>query len=126
MGHKVHPTGFRIGVIYGWQAKWYADKNYTELLHEDIALRRMIMDRLGDGSISRVDIDRSANQVTVTIHTAKPGIVIGRGGAKVDELRTQLEQKTGRRVRVNIQEIRQPEMDATLVARSVAEQLQRR
>jgi small subunit ribosomal protein S3 len=126
MGHKVHPTGFRLGVIYGWQAKWYADKNYTELLHEDIGLRRLIMSRLADASISRVDIDRNANQVTVTIHTAKPGIVIGRGGAKVDELRTQLEKTTGRRVRVNIQEIRQPELDATLVARSVAEQLQRR
>jgi small subunit ribosomal protein S3 len=126
MGHKVHPTGFRIGVIYGWQAKWYAEKNYTELLHEDLEIRRLISRRLSDASISRVDIDRNANQVTVTIHTAKPGIVIGRGGAKVDELRNQLEKTTGRRVRVNIQEIRQPELDATLVARSVAEQLQRR
>lgn len=126
MGHKVHPTGFRLGVIYPWQAKWYADKDYTELLHEDLAIRELIMKRLADAAIARVDIDRSANQVTVTIHTARPGIVIGRSGAKVDELRTNLEQITGRRVRVNIQEIRQPELNATLVARSIAEQLQRR
>lgn len=127
MGHKVHPTGFRIGVIYPWQAKWYADdKDYTELLHEDLAIRDLIMQRLADAAVSRVEIDRSTNQVTVTIHTARPGIVIGRGGAKVDELRLQLEKMTGRRVRVNIQEIRQPELDATLVARSIAEQLERR
>ena len=127
MGHKVHPTGFRVGVIYDWQSKWFAGKNYKDLLHEDIAIRRRIMDgRNIDAGISRVDIDRNANQLTITIHTAKPGIVIGRSGANVDQLRTELEKSTGKRVRVNINEIRQPELDAYLVARSIAEQLQRR
>ena len=126
MGHKVHPIGFRLGVIYSWQSKWYADKNYTELIHEDLGIRRMILKRLSDAAISRVELERNANQVIVTIHTAKPGIVIGRGGQKVDELRTELEKMSNRRVRVNIVEIRQPELDAALVARSVADQLERR
>jgi small subunit ribosomal protein S3 len=126
MGHKIHPTGFRIGVIYGWQSRWYSDRNYTRLLHEDLRIRRRILTGLGDAGISKVDIDRSANELTVTIHTAKPGIVIGRQGAKVEELRTNLTRLTNRKVRVNIQEIRIPEMDAYLVARSIADQLQRR
>jgi small subunit ribosomal protein S3 len=119
-------VGFRIGVIYDWQSKWFADKHYTGLLHEDLEIRRHIMSGLWDAGISKIEIDRNANQAVVTVHTAKPGIVIGRGGQKVDELRARLEQATGRRVRVNISEIRQPELDAYLVARSVAEQLQRR
>jgi small subunit ribosomal protein S3 len=126
MGHKVHPIGFRLGILYGWQSKWFADKNYTELLHEDLSVRKMILKRLSDAAVSRVELERNANQVIVTIHTAKPGIVIGRGGQKVDELRTDLEKVTNRRVRVNIVEIRQPELDAYLVARSVADQLERR
>jgi small subunit ribosomal protein S3 len=126
VGHKVHPTGFRIGIIYDWQSKWYADRHYTDLLHEDLSIRRTIMQGLADAGISKVEIDRNANHVVVTVHTAKPGIVIGRGGQKVDELRLTLERLTGRRVRVNIIEIRQPELDAYLVARSVADQLQRR
>jgi small subunit ribosomal protein S3 len=127
MGHKVHPTGFRVGIIYDWQSKWFADRNYKSHLHEDIAIRRRIMEgRNIDAGISRVEIDRNANQLTVTISTAKPGIVIGRSGANVDQLRTELEKMTGRRVRVNINEIRTPELDAYLVARSIAEQLQRR
>ena len=126
MGHKVHPIGYRLGVIYSWQSKWYADKNYTELLHEDLRIRKQILTRLSDASVSRVELERNANQVIVTIHTAKPGIVIGRGGQKVDELRSELERLTGKRVRVNISEIRQPELDAYLVARSVADQLERR
>jgi len=127
VGHKVHPTGFRVGVIYDWQSKWYADKNYKSQVHEDIAIRRKIMEgRNIDAGISRVEIDRNANQLTVTISTAKPGIVIGRSGANVDQLRNELEKSTGKRVRVNINEIRTPELDAYLVARSIAEQLQRR
>ena len=126
MGHKVHPTGFRVGVIYDWQSKWYADKNYKDQLHSDIMIRKRIMGGAVDAGISRVEIERNANQMTVTIHTAKPGIVIGRSGANVDLLRTELEKTTGRRVRININEIRQPELDALLVARSIAEQLQRR
>ena len=126
MGQKVHPVGFRLGVIKDWQGKWYADKDYTRLLHEDLQVRRMLMKRLADAGVPRVEIERSANQMTVTIHSAKPGIVIGKSGAKVEELRRELEGLTGKRVRVTIQEIRQPEMDATLVARSVAEQLEKR
>src|SRR4051812_39720827 len=126
MGHKIHPTGFRIGVIYGWQGRWVAHRTYTRLLHEDLAIRSHILTTLADASVSKVDIERSANQVSVTIHTAKPGIVIGRQGAKVEELRATLDRLTGRRVRVNIQEIRIPELDAYLVARSIADQLQRR
>ena len=126
MGHKVHPIGFRLGIIYPWQSTWYAGRNYTELLHEDLSVRKHILKRLSDAAVSRVELERNANQVIVTIHTAKPGIVIGRGGQKVDELRTALEKMTGKRVRVNIVEIRQPELDAYLVARSVADQLERR
>ena len=102
MGQKVHPIGFRIGVIKDWQSKWYADKTYTELLHEDLNVRKMILKRLSDAAVSRVELERNANQVIVTIHTAKPGIVIGRGGQKVDELRTDLEKVTNRRVRVRV------------------------
>jgi small subunit ribosomal protein S3 len=126
MGHKVHPTGFRLGIIYGWQSKWYADRHYSDLLHEDLKIRDAIAKNAPDAGISRVEIDRNANMVSVTVHTARPGIVIGRGGQRVDEMRQHLENLTGRRVRVNIVEVRQPEIDAQLVSRSVADQLSRR
>jgi small subunit ribosomal protein S3 len=126
LGQKVHPVGFRLGIIRSWDGRWYAEKEYPKLLHEDIRIRRLIQQRLADASVPRVEIERSANNLTVTVHTAKPGIVIGRAGAKVEDLRQTLEKLTGKRVRVNIAEIRQPELDATLVARSIAEQLERR
>jgi small subunit ribosomal protein S3 len=126
MGQKVHPHGFRLGYIYGWQSRWFAEKAYTELLHEDLTIRRTLSRMLVDAGVSNVEIDRNANQVTVTIHTARPGIVIGRGGQRVDEVRKALEKLAGRRMRVNIVEIRMPEMDAFLVARAVADQLSRR
>lgn len=127
MGQKVHPNGFRIAVIRGWQSKWFAQRRqYRELVHEDRKIRDFINGRYPDASISRVEIDRGANQVTANIVTARPGIVIGRGGQKVDELRQLLETQTGKRVRINIQEVRVPELDATLVAKNVAEQIQRR
>ncbi len=126
MGRKVHPTGFRIGIIQGWQAKWYADKHYAELLQEDLKLRGAIQSKYADAAISLVEIDRQAKEVAVTIHTARPGIVIGRGGQRVDELGAYLEKLIGKKVRLNIQEIRQPELDALLVARTIAEQIQRR
>ena len=126
MGQKVHPHGFRVGVIYDWESKWFAERDYKDRLRQDITLREFILNLLPDAGISRIEIDRNANLVTVTIHTAKPGIVIGRGGARVEELRGSLEQLSGGRVRVNIQEIRTPELDAYLVARSVADQLERR
>jgi len=126
MGQKVHPHGFRLGYLYDWNSKWYADKTYTDLLHEDLAIRRTITKMLPEAGICKVDIERNANQVTVSIHTARPGIVIGRGGQRVDELRTNLERASGRRVRVNINEVRIPEVEAPLVARAVAEQIERR
>ncbi len=126
MGRKVHPVGFRIGIIRDWQGKWYSDKNYTEFLQEDFKLRNAIVTKYTEAAISKVDIDRQANEVAVTIHTARPGIVIGRGGQRVDEMRQYLEKLIGKKVRLNIQEIRQPELDATLVSRSIGEQLERR
>ena len=126
MGQKVHPHGFRIGILYDWESKWFAERDYTTKLHHDFELRRYVLQELPDASISHVELDRNANLVTITIHTAKPGIVIGRGGAKVEDLRNNLEKFSGGRVRVNIQEIRTPELDAYLVARSVADQLERR
>ena len=126
MGHKTHPIGFRLGIIKDWEARWFAERDYRRLLHEDLLIRDIIRKRLSDAGVPRIDIERSANQVTVTIHTAKPGIVIGKSGAKVEELRKLLEERTGKKVRLNIQEIRQPELDAELVARSIAEQIERR
>ena len=115
MGQKVHPTGFRIGIIYDWQSKWFAERDYHKFLREDILIRAYLEESMKDASVAKVEIERNANVVTVTIHTAKPGIVIGRGGQKVDELRGKLESLTGKRIRVNIQEIRMPELDARLV-----------
>ena len=126
MGQKVHPVGFRLGVIRDWEARWYAEKDYAKLLHEDLRLRKAIRARLADAGVPRIDIERSANHLTVEIHTAKPGIVIGRSGAKVEELRRWLEQMTGKKVRVNIQEIRVPELSAYLVGQSIADQIRRR
>jgi len=126
MGHKVHPIGFRIGVIRDWQAKWYADKHYAEFLQEDLKLRQAIQSRYSEAAVSLVEIERQANQVSIAIHTARPGIVIGRGGQRVDETRHYLERLIGKKVQLNVQEIPQPEMDAYLVARTVAEQIERR
>ena len=127
MGHKVHPIGFRLGFIKGWQSRWYAERDYKDVFAEDDLIRRTINKELANASVSRIEIERAAaNQVSVTIHTAKPGIVIGKSGEKVDKLRAGLEVKTKKRVRLNILEIRQPELDAYLVARSVAEQLEKR
>lgn len=126
MGRKVNPIGFRLGITTEHQSRWYADRNYTELLHEDIRLRRMVLQRLPNASISKVEIQRSANQVDVTLFTAKPGIVIGKGGQAVDVLRKELETITGKKVRLNISEIRQPELDAYLVAESVGDQISKR
>jgi len=126
MGHKVHPTGFRIGVIRDWQAKWYADRHYKEYLQEDLKLREAIQAMYPEAGVSLVEIDRQANNVALTIHTARPGILIGRGGQRVDEMRARLENLIGKRVQLNIREIQQPELDAYLVAKSVAEQIERR
>ena len=128
MGHKTHPIGFRLGIIKDWQATWFAGKqgDYRDLVREDLAIRKNIADQYPDAGISRLEIERSSSEVVVTVHTARPGIVIGRGGKRVEELRRLLETLTNRRARLNVQEIRQPELDAFLVARSVADQLERR
>ncbi len=126
MGHKVHPVGFRLGINRTWQARWYAGREYKTLLHEDLMLRAEIFARHRNAGISMIEIERAANRVTVMIHTAKPGIIIGKSGANVDELRKLLEQKTGKRVAVNILELRSPDLSAVLVARNVAEQLEKR
>lgn len=126
MGHKVHPIGFRLGIIRPWQARWYADRNYKALLQEDLQIRAFIFKRHANASIAEIDIDRAANRVTITIHTAKPGIIIGRSGQNVEELRRLLEKQTAKKVQVNIMEVRNPDVVAALVARNVAEQLERR
>jgi small subunit ribosomal protein S3 len=126
MGHKVHPNGFRLGVSRTWNAKWYADRDYTDLLREDMSIRKLVSQRLANASVSLVEIERGINHVTVTVHTAKPGIVIGKGGANVEALRTQVGKLTSRKVKLEIKEIRQPELDAVLVAANIAQQLSRR
>ncbi|GAB4191269.1 MAG: 30S ribosomal protein S3 [Roseiflexaceae bacterium] len=126
MGRKVHPIGFRLGYIKDWQSKWFAERNYTDQLHEDIGLRRRIVTELENAGVARVEIERSANKIEVTVHTAKPGIVIGKRGAKVDDLKNDLEKRTGKKVKLNIQEIHQPELEAQLVAESIAEQINKR
>ena len=128
MGQKTHPIGFRLGIVKDWHARWFAAKQvtYRNLVFEDLQVRDRIAENYPDAGISRVEIERSNNDVTVTIHTARPGIVIGRGGQRVEELREDLERIIRRRARLNVQEIRQPELDAFLVARNVADQLERR
>jgi small subunit ribosomal protein S3 len=126
MGHKVHPNGFRLGVSRTWNAKWYADRDYTDLLKEDMSIRALVGKRLANASVSLVEIERGINHVTVTVHTAKPGIVIGKGGANVESLRQAVGKLTTRKVKLEIKEIRQPELDAVLVAANIAQQLARR
>ncbi len=127
MGRKVHPIGFRLKVIKDWEGRWYAEGGkYAKQLHEDFTIRRMIMGGNDKASISKIDIERFPNLVHVTIHTAKPGIVIGRKGAQVKVLRTDLESLCGTKVKVDVNEITQPDLDAKLVAENIAGQLQRR
>ena len=129
MGHKTHPIGFRLGITKDWQSRWFAGrgKSYAAQVIEDLRIRGVISKRYAEAGISRVEIERSAQDLTVNVHTARPGIVIGRGGQRVDELRKAVESVTGgKRVRLNVLEIRQPELDAFLVARNVADQLERR
>jgi small subunit ribosomal protein S3 len=126
MGQKVNPHGLRVGIIKNWEGRWYADRNYSELLHEDLQIRKYVMKKLAAASVPRVEIERAANRVKVFIHTAKPGIVIGRGGAGSEILTKELSELTGKQVSINIMEIKRPELEAALVARSVAEQLEKR
>jgi len=127
VGQKVHPKGLRIGIVRDWDARWFANKrDYVGLLHEDIKLRRFVKKGMYHAGISRVEIERAANRLKVTIHTAKPGMVIGRGGAGVEDLRKKLELMTKKQVSVNIVEVKVPEVDAQLVAESVAAAIEKR
>jgi small subunit ribosomal protein S3 len=128
MGRKVHPIGFRLGYIKDHQSKWFADKDRTfaQLLTEDRNIREMVTKELAGAGVSRVDIERAANKVEVTIHTAKPGVVIGKRGTNVDVLRGKIEKLSGKKIKLNISEIHQPELDAQLVAESIAEQITKR
>lgn len=126
MGQKVNPVGLRVGVIRDWDSKWYADKDYADLLHEDIKIRDFVETRLQDASVSKVEIERAANRVNISISTAKPGMVIGKGGSEVEALRKSLNELTGKRVHINIVEIKKPDIDAKLVADNIARQLENR
>ncbi|MFD1067356.1 30S ribosomal protein S3 [Oceanobacillus locisalsi] len=126
MGQKVNPTGLRIGVIKDWESKWYAGKDYADLLHEDIKIREYLDERLKTASVSSIEIERAANRVNITIHTGKPGMVIGKGGSEVEALRKSLNNLTGKRVHINIVEIKKVDLDATLVADNIARQLENR
>lgn len=127
MGHKTHPIGFRLGIVADWQARWYAKPQaFRDVLQEDLKFRGAVQKFYPEAGIARVDIERSAQEATVTIWTARPGIIIGRQGQRVDELRKKLVPLTSSRIRVAVQEVRQPELNAALVARNVAEQLERR
>ena len=126
MGQKVHPNGFRLGVIQKWSSVWYAGKNYADLLHEDLKLRNYVKKRLFHTGVARIDIERAGRKAKVHIYTARPGLVIGQRGAEVDKLRFELEQLTGRELLINIHEVVSPELSATLVAESIAQQIERR
>lgn len=126
MGQKVNPVGMRIGIIRDWESRWFAGKDYADLLHEDLKVREYITKRLKDASVSKIEIERAANRLNITIHTAKPGMVIGKGGSEVEALRKALNQLTGKRVHINILEIKKPELDAKLVAENIARQLENR
>jgi small subunit ribosomal protein S3 len=126
MGHKVHPVGFRLGVIKTWDSKWYSDRHYVTFLQEDLKIRKSIQSMYPEAGVSLIEIDRQANNVSLTIHTARPGILIGRGGQRVDEMRKSLEKLISKKVQLNIREIQQPEFDAYLVAKSIAESMERR
>ncbi|MFQ5892741.1 MAG: 30S ribosomal protein S3 [Nitrospinota bacterium] len=126
MGQKVHPVGFRLGITKTWSSNWFAKKNYAELLHEDIRIRKFIKSELSHAGISRVEIERTSNKTRVNIYTARPGIIIGKKGAEVDRLKDDLTKLTDGQIAINIQEIRKAEVDAQLVAENVALQLERR
>ena len=126
MGQKVHPTGFRLGYIKTWRSRWYAEKEYASLLHEDLALKKDLKKRFAHAGVSRVEVERAANKLKITIHTSRPGIIIGRKGQEVDKLKQEVQKRTGKEVFINIQEILKPELDAQLVCESVALQLEKR
>jgi small subunit ribosomal protein S3 len=126
MGQKTHPYGFRVGITKPWLSKWYNEKNYADLLHEDIEFRKIVKKRLFNTGVARIEIERAASKVKIIIHTARPGLVIGKKGAGIDALRLELQQLTKNEVFLDIQEVRKAEVDAQLVAENIALQLERR
>jgi small subunit ribosomal protein S3 len=126
MGQKVHPTGFRLGFNKTWRSRWYAEKEYADLLHEDLALKKELKKRFSHAGVSRVEVERAANKLKISIYTSRPGIIIGRKGQEVDKLKQEIQKRTGKEVFINIQEILKPELDAQLVSESVALQLEKR
>ncbi|UJF16227.1 30S ribosomal protein S3 [Jeotgalibaca sp. MA1X17-3] len=126
MGQKINPIGMRIGIIRDWDAKWYAEKDYATFLHEDLKIRSYIEKNLSEASVSRVEIERAANRVNISIHTGKPGMVIGKGGSEVEKLRKALNNMTNKRVHINIVEIKKTDLDAKLVAEGITKQLEGR
>jgi len=126
MGQKVNPIGLRLGIIRTWDSRWYADDQYADMLHEDLRIRKFLLDRLSQAGVSKVVIERPAKKARITIHTARPGVIIGKKGADIEKLRLDLSKMTGSEVHVNIVEIRKPEIDAQLVAENVAQQMERR
>jgi len=126
MGQKVHPVGLRLGIIKTWDSRWFSQKNYAALLHEDIKIRKIVKERLMHAGVSKIEIERAGQKAKINIHTARPGIIIGKKGAEVDKLKKDLEAMTGKQMYINIQEIRRPELDAQLVAENIALQLERR
>src|SRR4051812_37512348 len=126
MGQKVHPNGFRLGFNKTWRSRWYADKDYAKLLHEDLKLRDSLKERFAHAGVSKIEIERAANKLKIDIYTSRPGIIIGRKGTEVDKLKTEIQKKTNREVFINIQEIQKPELDAQLIGESVAMQLEKR
>ena len=126
MGHKVHPRGFRLGISQDWHAKWYSEKNYTRFLLDDLALRRTLEQRCSAGAVARAEIERPGDEVCLTIYSARPGILIGRGGQNVEALRAELEKISREKVRLTIREVERPELEAYLVAQSIAERIEDR
>ena len=126
MGQKVHPIGFRLGVIKTWDSKWYAEADYAKFLHEDIAIRKFLKKRLYNSGVSKIEIERAANKTKINIHTARPGLIIGKKGSEVETIKKELASLTSKEIFINIHEVRKPELDAQLVAENVALQLERR
>jgi small subunit ribosomal protein S3 len=126
VGQKVHPVGLRIGIIRDWESRWYSDKHFADYLHEDLRIRKYIKEKLYRAGIPRIEIERQSKAVKITVHAARPGIIIGRGGTGIDALRKELAELTGKEVQLNVQEIRRPDLEAQLVAENVAQQLERR
>ncbi len=126
MGQKVHPFGFRLGFNKTWRSRWYSDRDYAKLLHEDLALRSSLKKRFAHAGVAKIETERAVNRLKIDIYTSRPGIIIGRKGTEVDKLKQEIQKKTNREVFINIQEIQKPELDAQLISESVAMQLEKR